>query len=121
MKPKHLYLVLVVFSLVVPYLYFASFLFDHVSNRSSFLRQLSGTPVSELFTTDLVLYVRNFRPLPAPTASPRRRQTPVPLCIRSQIGRPLVCDASRHQRTRELSRSHVSRCWASPLAGSTRY
>ena len=121
MKPKHLYLVLVVISLVVPYLYFASFLLDHVSNRSSFLRQLSGTPVSELFTTDLVLYVRNFRPLPAPTASPRRRQSPMPLCIRSRNGRLLVCNASRRHRTRELSRSHVSRRWARPLAVSTSY
>jgi hypothetical protein len=121
MKPKHLFLCLVVISLVVPYLCFASFLLDHAFNRSSFLRQLSGTHVSELLTTDLVLYARSFRPLPAPTAGPRRRQARVAPCIRPQNGRPLVCAVLRHTRTRELSRSRVFRRRASPLTGITSY
>jgi hypothetical protein len=55
LKAKHLYLVLAVVGLVVPYCFFISFLLDHDPNRAPVFRQLAGTDISAFFAADLLL------------------------------------------------------------------
>ena len=66
MKKKHLYLVLAIVGMVVPYYFLISFLTAHGLDGRAFLQQLFGTQISTFFAVDLLLssvvfaiYLRN--------------------------------------------------------------
>jgi hypothetical protein len=55
MTAKHLYLLLALVGLVVPYYFFITFLIAHGADGAAFLRQLFGTPISTFFAVDLLI------------------------------------------------------------------
>jgi hypothetical protein len=55
MKLKHLYLVLAIVGMVVPYYFLISFLMAHGLDGRTFLQQLFGTQISTFFAVDLLL------------------------------------------------------------------
>ena len=55
MKLKHLYLVLAIVGMVVPYYFLISFFWTHGLDGRAFLQQLFGTWISTFFAVDLLL------------------------------------------------------------------
>lgn len=55
MKLKHLYLVLAVVGIVLPYYFLITFLMAHGLDGRAFLQQLFGTQISTFFAMDLLL------------------------------------------------------------------
>jgi hypothetical protein len=55
MKLKHLYLVLAIIGLIVPYYFLIMFLAAHGLDARAFLQQLFGTQISTFFAVDLLL------------------------------------------------------------------
>ena len=65
MKQKHLYLILAVIGLFVPYYFFVSFLTVHGLDGKAFVQELFGSKISTFFAADLlvscVVFVRYLR------------------------------------------------------------
>lgn len=55
MTTKHVYVVLALIGLVVPYYFFVTFLLAYGLDGSAFLRQLFGTPIATFFAVDLLI------------------------------------------------------------------
>jgi hypothetical protein len=55
MTARHLYLLLALAGLVVPYYFLIAFLVAHGADGAALLRQLFGTPISTMFAMDLLI------------------------------------------------------------------
>jgi Protein of unknown function DUF2834 len=55
MKLKHLYLILAVVGLVVPYFFLIQFLIEYGADPKALARQLFGTPAAAFFVVDLLI------------------------------------------------------------------
>src|SRR4051812_4012381 len=55
MTTRHVYLLLALVGLVVPYYFFLSFLSAHGPDTRAFVQQLFATPIATFFAVDLVI------------------------------------------------------------------
>lgn len=111
MTTKHVYVVLALIGLVVPYCFFVTFLLAYGLDGSAFLRQLFGTPIATFFAVDLLISCVVFVLFLRQESMALRDGILVGLSRRAGDSWTLLRVAALPVRAPSTHRGGISKCW----------